>query len=44
LKVTLGDFVDMVEGRLNGMNAFMSGKLKVEGDMSIAMKLQSIIS
>jgi putative sterol carrier protein len=44
LKVTLGDFVDMVEGRLNGMNAFMSGKLKVEGDMSIAMKLQTIIS
>ena len=44
LKVTLSDFVDMVEGRLNGMNAFMSGKLKVEGDMSIAMKLQTIIS
>jgi putative sterol carrier protein len=44
LKVSLSDFVDMVEGRLNGMNAFMSGKLKVEGDMSIAMKLQSIIS
>jgi putative sterol carrier protein len=33
----------MVEGRLNGMNAFMGGKLKVDGDMSIAMKLQSII-
>ena len=44
LKVALSDFVDMVEGRLNGMNAFMSGKLKVDGDMSIAMKLQSIIS
>jgi putative sterol carrier protein len=43
LKVAFTDFVDMVEGRLNGMNAFMSGKLKVEGDMSIAMKLQTII-
>ncbi|WP_085338412.1 SCP2 sterol-binding domain-containing protein [Aquidulcibacter paucihalophilus] len=43
LKIALSDFVDMVEGRLNGMNAFMSGKLKVDGDMSIAMKLQSII-
>jgi putative sterol carrier protein len=43
LKIALSDFVDMVEGRLNGMNAFMGGKLKVDGDMSIAMKLQSII-
>jgi len=43
LKIAFSDFVDMVEGRLNGMNAFMSGKLKVEGDMSIAMKLQTII-
>ncbi len=43
LKIAMSDFVDLVEGRLNGMNAFMGGKLKVDGDMSIAMKLQSII-
>ncbi|MCU0881199.1 MAG: SCP2 sterol-binding domain-containing protein [Hyphomonadaceae bacterium] len=43
LKVSMADFVDMAEGRANAMNMFMSGKLKVEGDMSVAMKLQSII-
>jgi acyl-CoA dehydrogenase len=32
----------MVNGTLNPMTAFMGGKLKVHGDMSIAMKLQSL--
>jgi putative sterol carrier protein len=44
LKLTMSDFADMVEGRLNAMNAFMGGKLKVEGDMSVAMKLQTILN
>jgi len=37
------DFKDMQNGKLNGMSAFMSGKLKVKGDMSLAMKLESLI-
>ena len=37
------DFVDMVEGRLNGQMAFMQGKLKLKGDMSLALKLQQIL-
>jgi putative sterol carrier protein len=37
------DFKDMVDGKLNGTMAFMSGKLKIKGDMSLAMKLESII-
>ncbi len=44
LQVSMSDFVDMAEGRLNAMNAFMGGKLKVLGDMSVAMKLQSLFS
>lgn len=44
LQVSMADFVDMAEGRLNAMNAFMGGKLKVLGDMSVAMKLQSLFS
>ena len=36
------DFVDMTEGRLDGMSAFMSGKLRVGGDMGLAMKLQNL--
>ena len=37
------DFVDLVEGRLNGQMAFMQGKLKLKGDMSLALKLQQLI-
>jgi putative sterol carrier protein len=28
---------------LDGTSAFMSGKLKIEGDMGIAMKLQGVL-
>ncbi len=37
------DFVDMVEGRLDSMAAFMGGKLKVKGDMMLAMQLQTLL-
>jgi putative sterol carrier protein len=37
------DFSDMIAGKLDGMTAFMTGKLKIEGDMGVAMKLQSIL-
>jgi putative sterol carrier protein len=38
------DFADMVEGRLDGIAAFMGGKLKVKGDMMLAMQLQSLLT
>ena len=34
----------LMSGDLNPMMAFMSGKLKVDGDMSIAMKLQKLFA
>lgn len=37
------DFVDLVDGKLDAMGAFMTGKLKVEGDMSLAMRLQALL-
>ncbi len=37
------DFSDMLDGKLNATSAFMAGKLKVKGDMSLAMKLQSLL-
>jgi putative sterol carrier protein len=37
------DFADLVGGKLNGMTAFMGGKLKVKGDMALAMQLQSLL-
>lgn len=38
------DFQAMVSGTLNPTAAFMSGKLKIKGDMGLAMKLQQVIS
>ena len=38
------DFVDMWSGKLAAPQAFMMGKLKITGDMSLAMKLTAIIS
>mmetsp|Transcript_117928 Transcript_117928/g.165791 ORF Transcript_117928/g.165791 Transcript_117928/m.165791 type:complete len:112 (+) Transcript_117928:71-406(+) len=37
------DFVAMAEGKLDGMQAFMGGKLKIKGNMMLAQKLQSIL-
>ena len=42
--VTLDDFTSMMKGDLNPMNAFMSGKMKIKGDMGVAMKLQTIMA
>lgn len=36
-------FMDVVSGKMNAQMAFMSGKLKVKGDMGLAMKLQKVI-
>ena len=45
ITLTLEDqnFMDLVTGKLNGQMAFLTGKLKIQGDMTLAMKLQSII-
>lgn len=44
ITVTKEDFVSLAAGDLDPMMAFMSGKLKVAGDMSVAMGLQSLFS
>ncbi len=42
VQLTMDDFQALVNGKLDPMSAFMSGKLKIDGDMSVAMKLQSL--
>ena len=36
------DWLDMTAGKLTGQMAFMSGKLKLKGDMGLAMKIGSM--
>lgn len=43
VKVAFADFQAITSGSLNAQMAFMTGKLKVEGDMSIAMQLGSVL-
>ena len=44
IKVSLDDFIGMAQGKLDATMAFMQGKLKVDGDMSVAMQLQGVMA
>lgn len=44
IKTSWEDWQKMANGELDGMTAFMTGKLKVEGDMSNAMQLQGVLA
>ncbi|OSP55272.1 SCP2 sterol-binding domain-containing protein [Pseudoruegeria sp. SK021] len=37
-------FRDILEGSLNPTTAFMSGRLKIDGDMGMAMKLGAVLA
>jgi len=43
ISLTKDDFESLMAGDLNPTMAFMTGKLKVAGDMSIAMQLSQVI-
>jgi len=42
--VSWADWEALAAGQLDGMTAFMTGKLRVEGDMSNAMQLQGVLA
>ena len=44
VKVAWADWEAMSAGQLDGMTAFMQGKLKVEGDMGNALQLQGVLA
>ncbi len=44
IKITKENFLGLVNGDLDPTTAFMMGKLKIEGNMGIAMKLQSVFN
>jgi putative sterol carrier protein len=42
LQMAAQDWLDMLSGKQSGQMLFMSGKLKIKGDMGLAMKLGSM--
>lgn len=42
ITMAASDYLDMINGKLNPQMAFMGGKLKIKGDMSLALKMQQI--
>ena len=44
ITTSMDTFLKLKNGDLNPMMAMMTGKIKIKGDMSIAMKLQSLLS
>lgn len=44
LTASAGTFKSILDGEQNPTSAFMTGKLSVDGDMGMAMKLASVLS
>ena len=42
--LSMEHFMLLIKGKLNPMEAVMSGKVKIKGDMGVAMKLQSLFA
>jgi putative sterol carrier protein len=41
-KMKAEHFLGIVNGKINPISAYMQGRVRIEGDMSVAMKLQSL--
>ena len=44
LQIAAQDWLDMLTGKQSGQMLFMSGRLKLKGDMGLAMKLPSLFA
>lgn len=43
VKIADGDLVQLFRGELNPLTAFMTGRVKVEGDMTLAQRLVALV-
>lgn len=44
LRMSLDNFKALAKGKLNPVMAVMMGKIKIDGDMALAMQLQAVTS
>jgi len=44
LTASAEDWLEMINGKMNGQTAFLTGKLKIQGDVTLAMKLESLFN
>ena len=44
LMMAASDYLDMTNGDLSPMTAFMQGKIKIAGDMQLALKIQGLFA
>ncbi len=44
LRANADDFAAIIRGKSNPMQAFMTGKIKIQGDTNLALKLMPLIS
>lgn len=44
IAVAWDDWLAMTRGELDPMTAYMSGKLRIQGDMGLAMQMQGMLS
>jgi putative sterol carrier protein len=42
IRFSADDFLALMNGEMNPIAAFMQGRIRVEGDVSVAMRLQSL--
>jgi putative sterol carrier protein len=43
ISMTADDFKELIHGRLQPTSAFMQGRMRVDGDMTLAMKLGQMV-
>jgi putative sterol carrier protein len=44
IQMQASDYLDMVTGKANGQVLFMTGKLRIQGDMGLALRMQNLFT